>query len=80
MQVKQLSQCRNFAFSGLRVGVRTIIELATDRNGTAIMAYAFLAALIAVAATVSFEATGAAVASMYDVIATAFIASMPQLP
>jgi len=69
--------CRDFAFSGLRAGVRTINEVATDTSGTAIMAYAFLSGLIAVAVAVAFDVTGTAVAQMYDVIATVFVASMP---
>ncbi len=75
MQVKQLINCRDLAFSGLRAGARTINEMATDTSGTAIMAYAFLSGLIALAAAVAFDATGTAVAQMYDVIATVFVAS-----
>ncbi len=78
MQVNLLRNCRDLAFSGMRTGVRTTKEMATDRSGTAIMAYAFLAGLVALAAIVAFDATGTAVASMYDVISAAVIASMPQ--
>ena len=77
MQIEQLHKCRDFALAGLRASQRAIIEMAMDKSGTAIMAYAFLAGLVALAAVVSFDATGTAVASMYDVISAAVIASMP---
>lgn len=78
MQDIQLSMWRDFAISGLRAGTRFIRGIAKDRSGTAIMAYAFLSSLIALTAFVAFNATGTAVASMYDTISTVFVASMPQ--
>ena len=80
MQVIQLSVCKYFAFAGLLVSLRTTFKMAAARGATAIMAYAFLSATIALAVVVVFETTGTAVASMYDAIATAFIASTPQSP
>ena len=80
MQVIQLSVCKDFPFAGLLVSLRTTFKMAAARGGTAIMAYAFLSATIALAVVVVFETTGTAVASMYDAIATAFIASTPQSP
>ena len=78
MQDIQLSMCRDFAFSGLRAGTRFFRGIAKDRSGTAIMAYAFLSSLIALAAFVAFNATGTAVANLYENISTVFVASMPQ--
>ena len=77
MQAIYCDLCWEYAFSGLRSSARTVSGLAKDSNGTAIMAYAFLAGLVALAATVAFTATGTAVANMYDVISTTFVASMP---
>jgi Flp pilus assembly pilin Flp len=77
VQIIQLNVFRDFAFAGLLVSLRTSIKMAQDKSGTTIMAYAFLAATIALAAIVAFDATGTAVANMYDAIATAFVASMP---
>jgi Flp pilus assembly pilin Flp len=57
-----------------------IVGLAVERNGTAIMAYAFLSGLVAMVAVVSFDATGTAVDGLYNDIATVFVASMPPSP
>ena len=80
MNVYQLNLCRDFAFAGLRTGVRRINKVAEDRSGTAILAYAFLSGLIAMVAVVSFRALGTAVTELYDMIATVFAASMPPAP
>ena len=80
MQVMRLRKCGDFAFSGLRGGVRRFVKMAKDRSGTAIIEYAFLAGLVAVASAVGFDLLGTAVGNMYDVIATAFVASMPTTP
>jgi len=80
MQVGQMNTCREFAFSGLQASLRTFVKISKDRSGTAILAYAFLTALVAVAATTAFTATGAAVGSLYDSIAVVFVTSMPSIP
>lgn len=64
-------------YPALRAGMEAVGEMAIDDRGTAIMAYAFLSGLIAVAAAVSFQATGDSVGALYDMIATVFVASMP---
>ena len=59
---------------------RTIANMVMDKGGTTIMAYAFLSGLIALGAVVSFGATGTAVAKMYNVISTVFVASLQPTP
>ena len=80
MQVGHMNTCRAYAFSGLHASRRAFVRLSKDRSGTAIMAYAFFASLLAVAATTAFTATGNAVGSLYDSIAVFFVASMPSIP
>ena len=80
MQIGQMNTCREYAFSGLQTSLRTFVKMSKDRSGTANLAYAFLAALIAVAATTAFTTTGTAVGSLYDSIAVVFVASMPSVP
>ena len=80
MQIINLSIFRDFAFAGLLVSLRTTYNMARDKDGTAIMAYAFLSALIALAALVAFETTGTAVADLYNTISTVVVASMPPTP
>ena len=77
MPVNQLSKCCNFAFSGLRIGARTILGTAKERLGATTIEYAFLAGLLAMVAAASFQVTGTAVAALFDDIATVFVASMP---
>ena len=38
MQVMQLGKYGNFAFSGLRDGVRQFVKIGKDKSGTAILA------------------------------------------
>lgn len=70
--------CQDTLVASLWFGALNAEGLIRERRGTAIMAYAFLASLVAIAATVSFHATGSAVTALYDVIATTVVASMPQ--
>ena len=80
MQVMQLDKGGDFAFSGLRDGVHRFVKMAKDRSGTALLEYAFLAGLVAMASAVGFDLMGTSVATLYNVIATTFVASMPPTP
>jgi len=80
MQVMQLVICGDFAFSGLRDGVHRFVKIAKDRSGTALIEYAFLAGVIAVASAVGFDLMGTSVGTLYNMISTTFVASMPPTP
>ena len=77
MHAMEYDRCPGTMIAGLRLGADVVTDIAQDRSGTAIMAYAFLAGLVALAATVSFHTIGTAVGGMYDVIATTVVDSMP---